>query len=100
MFKFCRALTRRWTPPAALACALLSTACSTAPAAARLTLPTTLREPCPKPVSPLLTQADEDAYLIRLAEALVACDGRRQAVVDAVDAAQKETFRMRTSDAH
>lgn len=37
----------------------------------------------------MLTQEDEDAYTVKLAEALANCEGRRAEVVGLVDDAQK-----------
>lgn len=66
---------------AVLACVALLPACSTVTG----DVPLTLREACPRPTTPMQTQGDEDAYVVRLAQALVVCDGRRQALVDIFD---------------
>lgn len=65
-------------------CALSLSGCETPPSA-RLRVPETFREPCQGPTTPMRTQGDRDAFMVRQEAALGVCEAKRAGLVGMID---------------
>lgn len=81
-----RAQARRLTLTIAALSALSLSACAGAPSA-QIKVPTTFRQACAGPTSPMRTAGDKDALLVRYEGALGACEAKRKGAVALIDAA-------------
>lgn len=76
----------RLIPITAALFALSLSACAGAPSA-RIKVPTTFRQACVGPTSPMRPAGDKDALLVRYEGALGDCEAKRKGVVRLIDAA-------------
>lgn len=73
----------------AMLCALPG--CASQPRAPTITVPSTFREACASPTSPLLTLGDLGALSVRQKEAIDACNAKRAGLVEIIEGANKAT---------
>lgn len=88
--KACRLAATTFRLTCAIVGSLSLAACQTTPAPVTITVPTFLRAECDRPdPAGVQTVGDLAAFSVRQDAALRACDGRRGAVVELIDAHAK-----------